>query len=231
MRQVTLGFIVLLAVAVSAPAPAATSEDAVQQAIVDAVRARIGARADVRIEDLRTHGGLLTPLPPLVAVPTPGARLGTRIRFLLRASGVRSARVGEAEATVFASAPHLRADRALHRGVAIEDNGVVDVVGEVGDVLLDPLPTRETIAGAIAARDIASGEILTAAVLIQAPLVKPGDKILVRLSESGLAVQASLVAAQTGRLGDVIRCVNPDTRRAIAARIVGRGIAEVVHAF
>ena len=192
------------------------------------MRTRLGVHAEVRVEDLQARGDLDA---PLVAVPAPGARTARRIRFVLSDARATSTRVGEAHALVFVAVPHLRAGRRLRRGSGIKSDAVVDADGDVGSVLLQALPNRQAVTGAIAARDVAPGEVLTPSLLRVAILVKPGDKIVVRASAGGLEVQATLVAAQSGRLGDVIRCVNPDTRRTMAARIVGRGVAEVVHAF
>jgi len=227
MRPLILASIVLGACAADAAAVVPPA-DQVRAAIVAAVRARLDARADVRVEQLQVHG---EPGGPFVAVPSPGARTGGRVHFVLRTTGRTAARVGDAEAVVSVAMRHLRSARPLARGAEGGADAVVDEVGDVGRVLLQPLPALEAAPGARAARDIARGEVLTTALLTIPALVKPGDTVVVRSSAGGLLVEAALVAAQAGGRGDVIRCVNPETRKAMAARILGRGVAEVVHAF
>ena len=42
-----------------------------------------------------------------------------------------------------------------------------------------------------------------------------------------LEVAARFIAADSGRIGDLIRIVNPDTKRSIRARIIKAGTVEV----
>jgi flagella basal body P-ring formation protein FlgA len=195
---------------------------------VAAVRARIGPLAEVRVDDLQVRG---EPDGPFVAVPAPGLRLGVPGRFVLRAQGSGSARVGEADAVVTVSAPHLRAARPIRRGDTVVDGLIVEETGDLGKIVLAGLPPRDVVAGAIAMRDVAAGEPFIAAAVATSRLVKPGDRVVVRLVAGSVRLEATLVAAQGGGLGDVIRCVNPETRKATAVRIVAPGVAEVVHAF
>jgi flagella basal body P-ring formation protein FlgA len=125
----------------------------------------------------------------------------------------------------------VRAARQLHRGAAIADDATLFVDGDLGSIPIQPLPQREAITGAIAAREIARGEVVTAAMVNAPPVIKAGDKVIARAISGKVYVQAVVVAAQPGAVGDVIRCVNPDTRKAMAARIIGPGVAEVIHAF
>ena len=228
MRVGLLSSIVLSASLAAIAVHAASTEVEVRTAIESAVRAKLGSNADIRVEDLHVRGNLET---SVVAVPAPGARTGTHIRFSLRAANGSSTRIGEADALVFAVAPHFRATHGIRRGTALASDALVEENSDLGSVLLQPLPKRETIAAAIAARDIAEGEVLTSALVTTAALIKPGDKVLVTVSAGAVQVQATLVAAQSGGLGDVVRLVNPETRKATAARIVGPGVAEAIHAF
>jgi flagella basal body P-ring formation protein FlgA len=196
-------------------------------AIVAAVRDKLGARADVRVDDLRVSGALDG---NIVAVPAPGSRTGGRIRFILRPADGQP-RSADADAVVVVSVPHLRAARPLRRGEPIEADAVAEVRGELSGLPLQALPDRTNLVGATVNRDVAANDLITSSIVTQAVIVKPGDKVLVRAAAEGLEVQATLVASQTGHLGDVIRCVNPDTRRAMTVRIVGRGLAEMINGF
>jgi flagella basal body P-ring formation protein FlgA len=198
-----------------------------ERAIVVAVRERLGAGAEVRVDNLRVSGNLSG---PIVALPAPGARTGSRIRFVLRPADGQP-RSADADAVVLVSLPHLRAARALKRGEPIDAGGVTELHGELPGLPLQALPGRSAVVGATVNRNVAANDLITSSLVTQAVIVKPGDKILVRAVAEGLEVQATLVASQTGHLGDIIRCVNPDTRRAMAVRITGRGVAEIVNGF
>ncbi len=198
-----------------------------QAAILAVVVEKVGPRAQVQIDELRVAGDIEGAVR---AIPAPGSRVGGRIRFILRpANG--DPRSANADAIVSVSIPHLKATRPLRRGEPIDPSAVVEEVGEMSGMLLQPLPGLAGIAGATVVRDVAAGEVLTASMVAPAIIVKAGDKILAMAKVAGLEVQGNLVAAQAAHLGDVIRCVNPETRRAMAVRIVGRGVGEIVHAF
>jgi flagella basal body P-ring formation protein FlgA len=130
-----------------------------------------------------------------------------------------------------ASMPHFRVGQWVRRGSDLEVDALDEQVGDIGSVPLSPLPSRAALSGATAARDIAPGEVITPASVTLASFVKTGDKVIVHATIKGLDIQATVVAAQGGRLGDLIRCVNPDTRHTMMVRIIGHGVGEVGLAF
>src|SRR5262245_23728592 len=107
------------------PAAAQAADGAVRDAIVAAVRARMGD-GQGRVVDLRAAmietAGLPAGKASLTAVPDPGARTGRSVQFTLRA-GTR--RAGSAVATVDVTAPHVRAARALDRDERLVADGLV----------------------------------------------------------------------------------------------------------
>jgi flagella basal body P-ring formation protein FlgA len=228
MRRILAIVIILAANATQLQAQSVASDTVVKAAITAAVRARLGGEVSVRIVDLDARGDLTR---PFVAQPVPGARTGVRSHFLLLASDAGGVRIGEADATVYAAAPYLRTTRPIRRGSAFEADATTAQEGDLGTIPLQALPDRDALAGAVAAKEIPAGEVVTASMVAIPALVHAGDKLVVRSAAGAVYVQAVLVATQPGRVGDVIRCVNPDTRKALAARVVGPGLGEVVHAF
>ena len=228
MRSGLILTIVLVA-SLAAPAANAAATDAdVREAIVSAVRTKLGVAADIRVEELQVRGVVES---RVTATPAPGAKTGTRIHFSLRSVDGVTSRFAEADALVFVAAPHFRALHPMRRGTPMTNDLVAEQRGDVGSVALQPLPKGRSLTGSAAARDISEGEVLTAALVTAAVLVKPGDKVLVTVKSAAVQVQATLVAAQAGGLGDIVRCVNPETRKAMSARVIGPGIAEAIHAF
>src|SRR5262245_39035014 len=144
LRGVAVGMASALVWTAPVDAGGTSLADRAQGAIVAAVRERLGARAEVRVEELRVKGTLDG---PIVAVPNPGSRLGGRIRFVLRpVSG--QPRTADADAMVVVSLPHLRAARALRRGEPIEADAVTELNGELSGVPLQALPDLGSVVGA-----------------------------------------------------------------------------------
>jgi flagella basal body P-ring formation protein FlgA len=227
MRRVAAFIAALFLTPAAALASTGSLTERAHAAIVSAVRDRIGPRAEVRVESLRVTGELEG---PIVARPAPGGRTGSRIRFVLSPADGQP-RSGDADAIISVSVPHLKASRTIRRGELVGADAVVEDSSELSGLLLQPFPGRDAFVGATAVRDVASGEAITPSVVTPSLMVKSGDKVLVRAAIDGLEVQATLVAAQAGRLGDRIRCVNPDTRRSMTVRITGRGQAEIINGF
>jgi flagella basal body P-ring formation protein FlgA len=212
------------------PAPAPDARAGVEAAIVSAVRSRMGADALVEVGDLRVRGlEGAGDAGHLVAVLPPGARLGDRMRIALRAvqGRGRPVRVGEAECVVRVQVPHLRPTRAIARGAILEARDLVTERGDVGRVWIRPLPRQA--AGSQALRDLAPGEPIAAADLLQPPAVRTGDRVTVVLRTGTLIVRAEAVAAENGRIGEDIRVVNPASGRALRGRLVGPRQVEVSH--
>jgi flagella basal body P-ring formation protein FlgA len=59
-------------------------------------------------------------------------------------------------------------------------------------------------------------------------VVQSGDRVAVRAGVQGVTAETQGVAAQSGEPGDIIRVVNPSSRRSVKARVVGPGKVEVV---
>jgi flagella basal body P-ring formation protein FlgA len=198
-----------------------SGESAVRHAVVEAVKARMGQDADVRIEDLDFK---TTPPPDgatLAANPEPGARLGRQNRFSLQwqpAPGVvrPPSTGGYAIAKVFVTADHVRATRPIARGETCADGDLVTGRGDVGAILLQRLPDLAGVAGARAIRPLLPDGVVTA------------TAVQVRAAVGGVTVHGQAVAQQSGTEGAIIRVMNRESRRSLKARVVGPGKVEVV---
>lgn len=210
----------------------APAESTVRQAITEAVKAKMGHAADVRIENLRIGGRTAAQGEDgaLLARPEPGARLGRTIRFSLsrQAGRSRGSAVGYAVATVYVAAAHARSVRAIERGETIGPDDVVGSDTEVGAVLVERLPLANELVGTRVLRDIAVDEVLSRTAVALRPTVQSGDAVAVRAGIDGVTAETAGVAEQSGGMGDVIRVVNPSSRRSLKARVVAPGKVEVV---
>ena len=218
---------------------AVVEESAVRHAVENAVRARMGQDIQVRIEAFGARtlpgGDAMT----ITATPEPGARLGRATRFTLHyeAAAVFGFTPGQARpakpagyaiATVFVSAAHVRPLRPLARGEAIEASDIENRTGDVGAVMIQRLPERDEVVGAMPLRDLMAGEVVTRSVVAARPYVQSGDLVVVRAAVEGVIVEGRAVAEQTGGQGDIVLVVNKESRRTFKARVVGPGQVEVV---
>ena len=140
----------------------------VELAIAEAVRNRIGARAEVSVTigQVRLIDGEFTDLE---ARPAPGARLGRPTRFTRyqKSTDLSSvaARIGYAVAEIHVAVEHVRAARPIGRGTVLAADDVVAIDADVGAVLMRPLPTHPDLVGAMASRDLRSGDLITSTVI------------------------------------------------------------------
>jgi flagella basal body P-ring formation protein FlgA len=223
---------VLVLVASAALAEPPGTEARVTAAIERAVAARMGDVAiTVETQIVRWHAG--EPGAELVAVPEPGQRVGGPVRFRLYelVSGRRASRsAGVAQGEVHVRARAVVARVAIDRGATIQPSQIDALEIDVGRLPLTALPTPHDVAGSVARRPIAPGELVTGHAIRTPPLVRSGDELVLRALVRGVEVTAKAIAAQAGGLGDLIRVVNSDSGRAVKGVVVGPGEVEVRYA-
>jgi flagella basal body P-ring formation protein FlgA len=160
------------------------------------------------------------------AIPEPAARYGRPVRFRLMAQGRQA---GYAVALASGPVRQVRVNRAVEAGAVLDAADLTTVVSDASGALIEPLPAAADLVGRHAVRSLAGGEVLTARIVRIPAAVQSGDRVVVRARVGTIHVTAVGIAQQTGRIGDVIRLVNHDSRRPLRGRIIGRGEVEVVH--
>jgi flagella basal body P-ring formation protein FlgA len=193
---------------------------------------RLGPEAEVRVEQL-VWRLFAEPGDDLTAVPEPGARLGRTVRFSLHSTRTTDRRrvgtaVGHATGTLHAVLPHARAARTLETRTVIGPGDLVECRGEVGSVPLARVPVAGDLKGGLVARRLVAGEVVLTGVVIEPPLVQAGQIVGVRMTAPGMTVWVQAVAAEAGRRGEMIRVVNPSSRRALRVQVTGPGETEVM---
>jgi len=234
-------FFAALAVALLTATPVVVSCDngasAVHAAIVEAIKARVGGDAEVivdRVQTFTNNRDVCRTSAVCHVTPDPSARLGGTIRFTLSAvkrdgAVVRFERVGAVEAAVTVTAPVARASAAIRRGELLSAANVESVQQPLTGMPLRRLATLSELAGAKALRDIAPGEHVVAGMVLVAPAVKTGQHVTAFSRVGDVEVSATLLAAESGVTGDIIRLVNQDSRRALRARILSPSRVEIIH--
>lgn len=213
----------------AAPRPGVPDPVRVEEAIAAAVRARMGADAEVVLSQLEVIGE--RDVAFLEAVPEPDARAGERVRFRLIGSdgaGLGARTVGSASAVLSVQVEHVRARTLVARGRELGDADVESSQDVVERVPLKRLPRLAEVAGARALVNLAPGEVVTRTAVTARPAVRSGQVVRATARVGSLEVTASLVAVQDGAPGAVIRVVNKDSRRELRARVLAPGVVEVM---
>jgi flagella basal body P-ring formation protein FlgA len=230
------GFAVLFAIVIVAQPGGASSagsgDPLVRDAIVAAVKARMGDTASVAVGEMRVRGldtvdGMA--VIRMVAVPDAGARVGGFVRFLLYEDATHERRAGSVDADVHVTAPHLRARRALAHRTTLDAADLERVIADVGRMPLEALPDERMLAGARVTRPIAEGRAIVSSMVASTQLVKSGDEVRTIVRIGALEARGSAIAAQSGSLGEEIRVVNAESKRALKVRVTGEGEVEVIH--
>jgi flagella basal body P-ring formation protein FlgA len=156
----------------------------------------------------------------------PSARLGQPVRFtFVTMDG--AAVPGSADVRVVG--PRTITRRAVSRGERLTDDDLMTEVAELSGVPLRRLPTLAELVGGRALQAIPAGATVLPGAIVTRRDVERGDPVVAMAAAGAIEVTATLTAADGGRTGDVIRVMNPDTKRYIRARIVKKGLVEVIN--
>jgi flagella basal body P-ring formation protein FlgA len=231
VSRVAVAAAIVVALATVAARAVTMPEALAAGAVVDAVTSIFGGDTEVTISDLQVAWYSGQPATgPLDAKPEPGVRLGRVMRFSLWHRGTSSvAAVGYATGLVDVRTAYLRAARDIARGTILAREDVEDVVGVPGEIALRARPAADEAIGARAVRPMRAGETITSAMVAAVPFVKSGDRVRTRITTGALSAFGYAIAEQSGGPGQVIRLLNPESRRTIRGRIVARGEVEVIH--
>lgn len=205
-----------------APAQAPATGDPVRAAIASAVRERIGDLRSVDVQIVSAPGGVTGAVS---ASPTPGARLGKPVRFLITpASGQPFTVVARVSVVAAHASPIHRVDR----GDVLTSADVEWKEGRIDGQLIQPLPALEDVVGSRARRAIATGEVFTAAVLAPPVAVKAGEEVALTIRSGAMQARGRARAVNSGSVGDVIRVTTPGSREIRRARIIAPASVEIV---
>lgn len=194
-----------------------------RDAIANAVRGRMGD-VDVSVDSFPSGEPSGTFAN---AVPDPGATLGGPIWFSLTRDG--AAPSVRASVQLRVTGMVHRAARVVDRGATLDAAAVVSGPAVLERLPLRPLPATAELLGARTLRPLAAGQIIERAFVSAKRVVNAGDSVTAFASSGALEVSASVIAADGGNAGDVIRVSLPGSRRYLRARILGAGRVEVVN--
>jgi flagella basal body P-ring formation protein FlgA len=210
-----------LAATVRGTSDGVTADVAIRRAIVERL-ARPNAEITLTLVDLPAAA------PTLFrgATPEPGSRLGKPMRFIMRPLTGRPV-LAVVIATVVADRPVVA--RSLERGTRMGPEDFTLVRGPITAMTLRRLPSPGELDGARTRRALEAGESVGPNDVILRRAVEPGDRVTVVAVSGPVEVSATLVASDGGDPGDIVRVVNPETKRNLRTRVIERGRVEVEH--
>lgn len=219
---------VWLAVAAPLGAQSPADIDAAVAAATQAVREAFGGDADVTLSaPVLSLAGAAERIGRAVAEPS--SRTGGPVRFVLYAEGDGTTpRLGRLTARVDVRAPHLRARQRVAARGPITTDDVEAVRDDIGRQLFAVLPTIEALAGAVTRKALLPGEVVSPLVLVTRSLVTSGDEVVTVARVGSVEVRGRAIAAQSGKLGETVIVVNPDSHKRLRARVVADARVEVI---
>jgi flagella basal body P-ring formation protein FlgA len=221
-------------VAGAPPAQATPAADAcvpgVGGAIVAALKLRMRGAVEFDVTGLSCALDA-TNADMLVAKPAPGARVGSPVRFALtrpvRGASAQLVRAGEAVATVHVAGTAIRTTRDLPRGAVIAPTDVEQVETSLDGLPLRQILTRQDVVGALVRVPLRVGQLVDQTSIVPVPAVRSGDRVRAVVRTTTVEVETIAVAAESGAIDQVIRVVNPESRRSMRARVRAKGEVEV----
>lgn len=227
-------FVLALALGVALAGPAAAAapdETRVRTAIEAAIRARMGETARIEIDTLQVSW--IREATSVEATPDVGARLGAPLRFTLRTTeagpaGPRVVVAGSAVVQVRVRVPHVHARRILTPGTVLGEADLHPVTHDLTALPLKALPDAPMLAGARVLRLVATDACIDGTAVASLHAVRSGQSVTAISRFAGGEVSATVVASEHGDPGRVIQVVNPQTRRALKARVLSAGVVEIL---
>ncbi len=118
------------------------------------------------------------------------------------------------------------AAREIARGVVVSTE---DVVLENRDLFpfAPHLDSLENVVGRTIRRATSAGVLITADILADPPIISRGDTVEVSASSGAATVSFSATALTSGRGGDSIMLLNPQSHRVVKATVAGKGKATI----
>ncbi|MBI6545478.1 MAG: flagellar basal body P-ring formation protein FlgA [Cyanobacteria bacterium NC_groundwater_1444_Ag_S-0.65um_54_12] len=116
---------------------------------------------------------------------------------------------------------------AIARGAVLDESSLKLERRSRTSLPSQPYNVLAAVVGAKARREIPPGMPLTSSLLDLPPAVKGGSMVSVRLQSGSLLILTTGQALQDGRSGQVVRVLNPVSRRDYIARVAGPDLVEV----
>jgi len=145
------------------------------------------------------------------------ASIGIRCNSDKRWSIFVSAIIKAYESVIVLTHPVQRGEIITRQYLAVEK---MDISSTRGDFVTE----FEQVENKEAARNLSAGTILGAKSVVEPPLIKRKDKVIISSGESSFSVQMNGTALMDGALGQVIKVKNESSGRIISGTVVEPGL-------
>lgn len=115
------------------------------------------------------------------------------------------------------------AARDIERGTVLGEADFREEFRPLGEAGESTPPKYTVPRGMVLKRDVKSGEPIPATDLVAEIQVEKNASILVRYERAGLTISMRGKALQSGAMGEVISVMNPQSKKAVDAIIIGKG--------
>ncbi|MBP7459945.1 MAG: flagellar basal body P-ring formation protein FlgA [Candidatus Delongbacteria bacterium] len=122
----------------------------------------------------------------------------------------------------------LTVKEPLSSGIGVIDDLFTKTILPIKPGSRTPLKSVRDISGAVSRRPLQPGRLLYERDFIFPVIIKKNQPIDARYQINDLQLTAKLIALQDGKLGQIIRSMNPDSRQEVRVRITGSGKGEIV---
>lgn len=228
MTRLLILLVTLLSGSVALASPA--HSEALKAQLEQAIRqhCNLTSQATVDVDQVRvSNATVLNDASALKRVELPQGEdgVGRVAARALFASGDGSESWTWVQARVETRVPTLVATTPLKRGDVLDSTQLKRALRPVHPDGVAPLTE---LVGKALTRSIRAGDAVRAHMVRATSMVSRGDVVSAELRGKTFVVRTTAEAAQKGRLGDVIRVRVMPHRRVMKARILGRGVVEVL---
>lgn len=159
---------------------------------------------------------------PLSASLPAGARLSGKTTVGVRCNGSKPWTV-YVPAQIVSTGHYVVAKTALQRGALITSENIELRHEKLRNMPRGYIPELESVHGKVLKRHVSTGQVLTAAMLGEALLVKKGQRVAVIAGTNGLKVSSVGIAESDAASGDRVKVRNPVSDRVIAGVVEPNG--------
>ncbi|GEM_PF-7108605 len=199
----------------------------VAQKFKETIRAQFGSLGNVRIHELKILGNTLVPSSSYHISALPPSRLQKTMRITMKIRGDSWERTIFVRGKIEIENRVLVARKTIRKGEFI-DAGNTTLVGKDTTRLRGSyLTCLAQGLHRVARRTIPMGRVITRENITEPVLIRRGEVVTVKVQTPNILITTLAIARQAGRLGDIIRVENIQSKKTIYAKVASRHLVTV----
>jgi len=121
------------------------------------------------------------------------------------------------------------ATRDINRGSPIHDTDFAMIRKDLAELSGGFFTDRAEIRGLVAARSVSAGSVISLRCVDRPVVIKRGKIVIAEVTGRGFRITAMVKAMDNGRVGDVIRLTNLDSRKTLAGEVADENTVRVAN--